>query len=121
VSDSARNAVQHLTTTTAFNNVRHLETENGKNLHNPYFVAMHVKIPVSYSAVERTQQQQPTQENVEDKQTRFEQNSESQEGLEHELVLVLYISLFSYDWHIYKNLLTKLFLVLLYCKNMFRH
>lgn len=42
VSDSARSAVQYLLTTTAFNTVRHLETETGKNLHNPYFVTMQV-------------------------------------------------------------------------------
>jgi serine protease inhibitor len=74
-SDSARNAVQNLLTTTAFSTVRHIETENGKNLHNPYSVTMHAKIPISYSGVERTQQQQPTLENVEDKQPGFEQNS----------------------------------------------
>jgi len=55
LSDSAQSAVQHLLTTTAFNTFRHLEAENGKNLHNPYFVTMHAKIPISYSAVERTQ------------------------------------------------------------------
>jgi hypothetical protein len=55
LSGSAQSAIQHLLTTTAFNSVRHLETENGKNLHNPYIVTMHAKIPISYSAVERTQ------------------------------------------------------------------
>jgi hypothetical protein len=55
VSDSARSAVQNLLTTTAFSNARHLETENGKNLHNPYFITMQVKISISYSTVERTQ------------------------------------------------------------------
>jgi hypothetical protein len=65
-SDSARNAVQNLLTATAISTVRHIETENGKNLHNPYSVNMDAKIPISYSAVERTQQQQPKHENVED-------------------------------------------------------